>query len=113
MRYDAEPDERVPRDLLDVAHGDRGAARLLYGSLRQVAEHAGQPELREMAREVLSGRITLRQAVQSDAYREVLSGRLGEFMAWYRNLDPQERDEQVAAVRRRVAQIREAEADVR
>jgi hypothetical protein len=69
------PDATGPADpeFRDIARGDPGRYRLLQESLRRLAAGSAGPDLAEMAREVLSGRITLRRAMNSRAYAE----------AWY------------------------------
>lgn len=57
-------------ELRDMAGGDLGRYQLLRDSLRRLAAGAAGPDLAEMAREVLAGRVTLRQAMNSRAYAE-------------------------------------------
>ncbi|GHK04775.1 hypothetical protein SY2F82_65720 [Streptomyces sp. Y2F8-2] len=65
-------DEREVGDdeFLDIAK-DPARARALRKSLQRLAG-SGDETLREMAREVLTGRVGLRQAMRTGAYREAL-----------------------------------------
>ncbi|TQJ90390.1 hypothetical protein [Streptomyces sp. SLBN-31] len=60
-------------EFLDIAK-DPARARALRKSLQRLAG-SGDETVREMAREVLAGRIGLRQAARNVAYREALSER--------------------------------------
>src|SRR5215471_16967847 len=55
-------------EMHDIARGDPERYRLLHESLGRLAAGAAGPDLQEMAREVLAGRLTLRRAVLSGAY---------------------------------------------
>lgn len=55
---------------LDVAGGDPDLARVVYENLRRLEEGAGGPAMQELAREVLAGRMSLREAANSGAYAE-------------------------------------------
>lgn len=63
-------------EFLDIAKTP-AQARALRKSLQRLAEDGRGGALQEMAREVLAGRIGLREAVQNSAYREALSERAG------------------------------------
>jgi hypothetical protein len=110
MTIPMEPlEEDVARELLDVSRGDPGRARMLRESLRRLADHGEQPELREMARDVLAGRTTLRAAMQAQAYRGPLGEQVTKFLDWYRNLSPEERTRQEAAGRQQLDRLRAIE----
>ncbi|MFF4909667.1 hypothetical protein ACFY2T_32955 [Streptomyces sp. NPDC001260] len=76
-------------DFLDIAK-DPARARALRKSMRRLAE-SGDETLREMAREVLAGRIGLRQAAQNGAYREALSEAARVGMRGYEQMSAAER----------------------
>ncbi|MFF3560325.1 hypothetical protein ACFYXS_09845 [Streptomyces sp. NPDC002574] len=84
-------------DLMDVA-ADPEQARRLHKALRTLA---GNPNvtgpLKDMAREVLNGRLGMREALDSDAWR----GAVGDRMAELRRIDQQMTPEERAAVRER------------
>ena len=94
-----DPQEQVERELLDLAHGNRGQANLVAGVLRQLADQDLEPDLREMAHEVLDGRTTLRKAVTSGAYSAALTPQLDAFLQWYRQAGPEERQAQMDVAR--------------
>ncbi|MEK8109273.1 hypothetical protein NKG94_40415 [Micromonospora sp. M12] len=79
-------------DLSDIAGGDPSRLRGLHDSLNRLAD-SPQPELREMARAVLDGDITLRTAVLSGAYAPALTDAFNGFWTHYSQLSSEERSE--------------------
>ncbi|RAO23113.1 hypothetical protein [Micromonospora noduli] len=77
-------------DLSDIASDDPRRLRSLHDSLDRLA-NSPQPELREMARAVLDGEITLRTAALSGAYAPALGAAFDGFWTYYRQLTPEER----------------------
>jgi hypothetical protein len=77
-------------DLGDIAAGDEGRARALREILVQL-EGSSHAELREMARAVLDGELTLREAALSDAYGPALGQAFGAFWTRYCEMSPEER----------------------
>jgi hypothetical protein len=67
------------RELADIAQGDKALAEVLRISLRQLARGSPNPLLREMAREVLAGRVSLREAATSDQYGRALFDKYDRF----------------------------------
>ncbi len=55
---------------LDIAGGDPELARVVYDNLRRFEEGAGGPAMQQLARDVLAGRISLREAANSGAYAD-------------------------------------------
>ena len=55
---------------LSIAGGDPALAKVVYDNLRRLEEGAGGPAMQELARDVLAGRISLREAANSGAYAE-------------------------------------------
>lgn len=72
----------VRAELRSVAHGNPGREERLRSALTRLAAGAGGPDLREMAAEVLAGRVTLRGAVLSGAYCEALRPAVEQLMQW-------------------------------
>ncbi|QNS03765.1 hypothetical protein [Streptomyces xanthii] len=96
------------RDLMDLTGGDQARARALRASLQRLAdERAPDDPLREMAREVLRGRVGLREAARIPAYAEALGERMTRGLREYELLSPDERSEQQAAARRHLADLRD------
>ncbi|MEU5384234.1 hypothetical protein [Kitasatospora cineracea] len=90
-------------ELLDVADNPEQAAEL-HRALRTLATNDKiGPELREMAREVLTGRIGMREAIQSDRYMSAIGTRLDEMRTAAQNLSPEERE----ASEKRAVKLRE------
>jgi hypothetical protein len=101
----------VDANLRELAR-DPGLARSLRRSLGRLADGVGGPELQEMARDVLAGRISLREAAGSHAYaaalREHSSDKLDKLLA----LPAEEREALAERGRAELAELRaEAEAD--
>lgn len=59
-------------ELADIARGDVARVAVMRASLRQFANGSAGPVLKEMADEVLAGRLDLRTAAMSDAYSQTL-----------------------------------------
>ena len=92
-------------DLTDVTGGDQVRARALRKSLQKLADdRAPDDPLREMAREVLSGRVGLREAARIPAYAEALGERMAEGRREYDRLSGQEREAQQAQARAYLAE---------
>ena len=77
-------------DLADVAADDPRRLRALRDSLDRLAD-GPRPELREMARAVLDGEITLRSAALGSTYGPALGDAFDDFWTHYRQLGPDER----------------------
>jgi hypothetical protein len=73
---------------LSPAH--KAAARK---QLDLLAEQTRHPELRNLARDVLSGRVNLRGALVDPRATAVLDEQIGQFSAWYHELSADERAE--------------------
>ncbi len=79
---------------------DRARARVVHDALRELATGSAGDVLQEMARDVLAGRIGLREAVCVRAYADVLTERLETARAAWERVPPQERERQTAEARR-------------
>ena len=87
-------------DLMDITGGDQARARALRKSLQKLADgRAPDDPLREMAREVLSGRMGLREAARIPSYAQALGERVSHGFREYSNLSPEERKDQEARAR--------------
>lgn len=100
----------------DVAHGDPGRVRLLRESLHALADGAAGPALQEMARDVLAGRVRLREAALSTFYGAELLPHTERSMRRWAGLTEGERARLVesggaALERLRVEEERESVAD--
>jgi hypothetical protein len=73
---------------LSPAH--KAAARK---QLDLLAEQTRHPELRDLARDVLSGRVNLRGALNDPRATAVLDEQVSQFSAWYHELSADERAE--------------------
>ncbi|MGW1028641.1 hypothetical protein ACWD4J_33990 [Streptomyces sp. NPDC002577] len=84
-------DEREVGDgeFLDIAK-DPARARALRKSLQRLAG-SGDETVREMAREVLAGRVGLRQAMRTGAYREALHESAKNGIRAYEQMSAEER----------------------
>jgi hypothetical protein len=89
---------------------DPARARALRETLRKLARAgggSGDGALREMAREVLAGRVGLREAMQVGPYREALRERAGAGARAYEDMSAAERAAAEAEGRRRLEAYRE------
>jgi hypothetical protein len=94
-------------DLMDITH-DEVRARALRKSLQRLADsQSGNGALQEMAREVLSGRIGLREALRIGPYSEALGERIAQAREEYEQQSPEEREQQRAEALRYVEAQRE------
>lgn len=75
-------------------------ARVVHEALRQLSDGAGGPVLKEMACEVLSGRIGLKDAMRMRAYADELGERVETAFAEWERIPASERERQVAQARR-------------
>ncbi|GLW19071.1 hypothetical protein Stsp01_58140 [Streptomyces sp. NBRC 13847] len=66
------PENEVGDEEFMALAKDQARARALRTSMQRLAGQSGNGALQEMAREVLSGRVGLREALQVGAYREAL-----------------------------------------
>jgi hypothetical protein len=70
-----EPEKQVDEsEFMDIAK-DPAEARALHKSLRMIAGGGVGDALKEMAQEVLSGRVGLRQAMQISGYTDEMLGK--------------------------------------
>lgn len=60
-------------------------------SLREQASRDPDPVARDLAKDLLSGAVTLRQAAESRAYGELLSQRAHDGIEWWQSLSEEER----------------------
>ncbi|MFE0631979.1 hypothetical protein ACFW3D_34140 [Streptomyces sp. NPDC058864] len=87
-------------DLMDVAD-DPAQARRLHKALRTLADNPNvDGALKEMAREVLSGRLGMREALGSGAYLGAIGDRMAELKRADERLTPEERSAQEERARR-------------
>ncbi|MDI3408087.1 hypothetical protein [Streptomyces cavernicola] len=98
-------------DLTSMTGGDEARARALRKTLQRLADSdkAG-PALQEMAREVLAGRVGLREAMRVGAYADALGEKLAEGRRAYEAIPREERERQMEAARGYLAEQR-AEID--
>nr|WSY52504.1 hypothetical protein OG999_21870 [Streptomyces sp. NBC_00886] len=92
-------------DLMSITGGNQARARSLRKALQKLADdRAPDDPLREMAREVLSGRTGLHEAARVPAYAEALGDRMVQGFREYDSLSPDERVNQEAAARAYLAE---------
>ncbi|MFJ8042819.1 hypothetical protein ACIRBX_20235 [Kitasatospora sp. NPDC096147] len=103
MATDRDIPEITDDELLDVADNP-AQARELHRALRTLAgSDSVGPELQQMARDVLTGRVGMREVVESDRYLGAIGDRLGQMRTAAENLSP----EQQEASEQRAAKLRE------
>ncbi|MFG1668712.1 hypothetical protein [Streptomyces sp. Y7] len=90
-------------ELLEMSQGDPAQARLLRKSLETLAAGHGGDALKEMAQEVLSGRVGLRDAANVSAYADQLVEQAAPMAEKWAALSEAEREELAAEGRRAIA----------
>ncbi|MGW4753419.1 hypothetical protein [Streptomyces chartreusis] len=90
-------------ELLEMSQGDPAQARLLRKSLETLAAGHGGDALKEMAQEVLSGRVGLRDAANVSAYADQLVDQAAPMAEKWAALSEAEREELAAEGRRAIA----------
>jgi hypothetical protein len=93
--------DRTPMDedaMLALAH---------RRALRRLSEKSPDPVLREMADEVLAGRLTPREAATSTLYAEALTSATGKFTAWRESASEQDWEQSVALGHTALAELAE------
>lgn len=93
-------------EFLDIAK-DPARARALRGSLQRLAQGGGGEVVQEMAKEVLAGRLGLRDAMRNSAYREALSERVRDGFRALEDLPLDARQAAEEEGRRRLAEYQE------
>lgn len=73
---------------------DQAHARALHKQLQQLAGGGAGKVLQEMSREVLSGRVGLREALRVPAYAEALGESARTFRQDWEQMSPEERERQ-------------------
>ncbi|GAA2468169.1 hypothetical protein [Streptomyces macrosporus] len=79
---------------------DRVQARALRKQLQQLAQGGAGSVLQEMAREILSGRVGLSEAMRVPAYAEALGEKVRTFRESWERMTPEEREKQKSEARR-------------
>jgi hypothetical protein len=94
--------------------GDPARARRLRRSLETLADRGGDPAVREMAREVLAGRLSLREAANVPAYGEAMRQGMQKGLRAYAAMSESERREAEEEGRRQLDEDqRELDAEAR
>nr|WP_221375821.1 hypothetical protein [Actinoplanes polyasparticus] len=91
-------DDNLNRDLEQMA-GNPATARAIKSALDRLKNGAAGSDLAEMARDLLDGRIQLRDLGKSSAYAEPLTEAVGGFQQWQAALTDEERREQLETAR--------------
>ncbi|MFB7635420.1 hypothetical protein ACFC0M_31330 [Streptomyces sp. NPDC056149] len=79
-------------DLMDVAH-DQEQAHRLRKALKVLAENPNVGgKLQEMAKEVLSGRMGMKEAIETPGYMDALGDRMGQIRRAAENQTAEERE---------------------
>lgn len=99
-RPDGSADSEVDDAEFLSATRDQAQARALRKQLQQLAGGGAGSVLQEMAKEVLSGRIGLREALRVSAYAEALGERVHTFRESWEQMSSEERNAQQDEARR-------------
>jgi hypothetical protein len=79
-------------ELTDITRGDVARIAVMRASLKQFANGLAGPVLKEMADEVLAGRLDLRTAATSGAYSQTLFESYGKFWSKLERIPEAERE---------------------
>jgi hypothetical protein len=85
---------------LDRMAGSPALARAVKKQILALRDGVAGPQLAEMARDLLDGRIGLRAIASSDAYGQPLTEATSKYRDWYENLDESQRDSLAAEAQR-------------
>jgi hypothetical protein len=91
-------DDNLNRELERMA-GNPATARAIKSALDRLKNGTAGSDLAEMARDILDGRIQLRDVGQSSAYANPLTEAVGRFQQWQADLTDEERQQQLATAR--------------
>ncbi|MFJ1702318.1 hypothetical protein [Kitasatospora sp. NPDC088346] len=98
-------------ELLDTAD-DPAQAASLHKALRTIAANPSVgPQLQEMAKDILSGRVGMREAVQSERYLSAIGARLDDMRAAAENMSPAERERSQARAEKMIEEREERERE--
>lgn len=92
---------------LDIAGGDPAVAKLVHESLKALERGAGGPAMQELARDVLAGRIGLREAANSSAYAEAFQESMARLRQWQDEVGPEEVNRLAAEAERYASEMRQ------
>ncbi|WP_354639640.1 hypothetical protein [Kitasatospora camelliae] len=96
-------------ELLDVADNPAQAASL-HKALRVLAANPSVGrELQEMAKDVLGGRVGMKELIESDRFLGAIGGRLSEMRDAAEHLSPAEREASEARARKMIEEREEEE----
>jgi hypothetical protein len=99
-RHNINPDPAVGDAEFQSPTRDQVQARALRKQLQQLAGGGAGEVLQEMSKEILSGRMGLREAMQVTAYAEALGERTHTFREAWEQMTPEERENQQAEAQR-------------
>jgi hypothetical protein len=91
--------DRLDRELNRMA-GSPALAKALKKQILALRDGVAGPQLAEMARDLLDGRIGLRTIASSDAYAQPLTEATSNYQDWYENLDESQRTSLAAEAQR-------------
>ncbi|MEU6147594.1 hypothetical protein ABZ848_45505 [Streptomyces sp. NPDC047081] len=101
-----EPEKQVgDSEFMDIAK-DPAEARAMRKALQQIAGGGAGEALKEMAKEVLSGRVGLRQATQTSGYTDALAEKVQPFREQWDAMSETERQSRAAEGQRALDEYR-------
>jgi hypothetical protein len=95
-------------ELLAMAGGDEALAKAVRAALERLRDGEGGNEMREVAKDVLDGRISLREMATSDVYGDALRERLRKLAEWREEVGEEEYQRQVEKTRSQLDELRES-----
>lgn len=110
MSIERNEREVTDDDLMEDARDPEQAARL-HKALRTLRDNPSiPPQLKQMAREVLSGRLTMTDVAKGGPYLDALGARMTEIKRAAENLSPEEEERNREAAERYRREQEETEA---
>jgi hypothetical protein len=92
---------------LERMAGSPGLAKAVKANLVLLSRCVAGPDLAEMARDLMDGRIDLRTVADSSAYAEQITNATVTFERWYAELSPEEREKLITDTEDHVASFDE------
>lgn len=97
------PDRPNPFSGMDISHTQKTALRK---QLEALSEGSRDPRIKEMARDVLAGKLDLRAAMLGSRYEDALAESVAHFSSWYRGLSEDELAQQEQRARGYLEELR-------
>ncbi len=99
-------------EFLSISGGDPAIARLLHMQLTELAQGKGGNILAEMAQEILTGRVDLREAIRTRGYEEEVVSGIEKFRNYWDSMSSEEKQAAERAGNELLSELRSKEDKV-